>query len=103
MLSQLQVVALPRTTEKQVRLFEFCLASSSCIPWHTVSSVSTQINPNSFLACIFAILRRGRFRRHLQNVPIQSLHVWQPTQDLLADILRWHHPRILPRSTFDHT
>ena len=26
---------------------------------------------------------------------MQNFHVWQPTRDLLANILRWHHPRIL--------
>ena len=33
------VVALLRTTEKQERLFESCLASSSCIPRHSLDRI----------------------------------------------------------------
>ena len=35
---------MQRTTEKQVRFFEFCLASSFCIPWHRVSSTAFKKN-----------------------------------------------------------
>ena len=51
-----------RTTEKQVKFFESCSVSSSCIPWHTVSiEFSCDRDPDQLqqtLACIFAIMHR---------------------------------------------
>ena len=98
-LSQLQVVALRRTTEKQVRLLESCFASSSCILWHTISiEFSCERDPQTCLcpprtistgSCLHLCnLALGHFRRHVQHVPVQSLHVWRSARDLLADIFR---------------
>ena len=62
------VVALQRTTEKQERLFESCLASSSCIPCHNLDrilwwAVSTDLSVHpdllqQLLVCILTILHR---------------------------------------------
>ena len=63
---------LPRTIQLQVRLFEHGLASSSGIPWHTVSIAFVVsgvhklafLHPDQlqqFLASIFTILRRDGF------------------------------------------
>ena len=49
-LAQLQVVALHRTTEKQVRLVESGLASSFCIGLARSLDVFIQINTNSFVS-----------------------------------------------------
>ena len=93
--SRLQVVALPRTTEKQERLFGYCLASSFCTFLHTTSiEFSCESDPQTCLCppksgptvscphlCTLAL---EQSRRHLQNVPNQSLRVSQPPQDLRA-------------------
>ena len=113
--SKLQGVALQRTTEKQVELLESFLTSSFCILLHTTSiEYFCVLDPQTCLCppksgptvscphpCTLAL---EQSRRHLRNVPNQSLHVSQPTQDLLADAHRWDHPRIsLLLTRFDHT
>ena len=75
------------------------LASSSCSPWHTVSlAFSYERDPQTCLcpprstptvSCLHPhTLASGQFLRHLQNVPIQSVHVWRSARDFLTDILR---------------
>ena len=105
--SQHQEVPLQRTIEKLVELVESYLASSSCKLWHKVSiEFSCEQGPQTCL-CLpkststvscphLCTLALEQSRRHLQNVPSQSLHVSQPTQDLRADTHRWRRPRIFP-------
>ena len=90
-LSQLREVALQRTIEKRVELFESCLSSSfSCVleaqTWlcpPTSDPTITYLHP-----CTLVLKHSGK---HLRNVPHQSLHVPQSTQGLLTDTRRQHH------------
>ena len=94
--SHLQEVALQRTTEKRVELFDSYLASSICILLHATSiEFSCVSDPRTCLcqpksgptvSCLHpCTLALEQSRRHFRNVPSQSLHVSQPTQSLRAD------------------
>ena len=95
----LEALRLQSTMKKLVKLVESYLASSFCILLHTTSIESScESGPQT---CLYPPKIRSN---QLQNVPSQSLHVSQPTQDLRADTHRRHHPRIfLLLSRLDHT
>ena len=82
----------------QIRFFEFCVASSLCIPWNTGSiECSCERGPQTcpfhpdqlqqFFSCTLTLLHRNNFVDTFRVYPVnQSLRVWRSTRDLLAEI-----------------